>query len=366
LLPGDSIVCTGSHSVTQADLDSGSFKDTAKGTSDESPPDQADDTVTADKNPKLTVTKQDDLNPAKYSFVGQVINYTLTAKNTGNVTLHNVTLTDDPSLAGYNCTPSQPATLLPGDSIVCTGTHTITQGDLDNGSFKDTARGTSDESPPDQQDDTITADQQPKLKLVKSASPLSYVSGTTITYTYMVTNTGNVSFPGPVTVSDDKTTVTCPAGSLGVGQTTTCTASYTATQADVANGSITNTAQAHANGTDSNQAQATVTAQSLTTEQNFIPNDKATLGGLTAGASGTLRFKLYQSSDCSGTPIYSEPVSVSGNGNYATTNSTDLKTLLAGAGTAGTYKWQVSYSGDADNAQNVGACGTEQFTVANS
>ena len=148
LAPGDSIVCTGSHTVTQADLDNGSFKDTAKGTSDESPPDTADDTVTADKNPVLTVTKSDDLNPSKYDHVGQVINYTLTAKNTGNVTLHNVTLTDDPSLAGYTCTPTQPATLAPGESIVCTGSHTVTQADLDNGSFKDTAKGTSDESPP--------------------------------------------------------------------------------------------------------------------------------------------------------------------------------------------------------------------------
>ena len=163
LAPGDSIVCTGSHTVTQADLDNGSFKDTAKGTSDESPPDTADDTVTADKNPKLSVSKSDDLNPSKYDHVGQVINYKLTAKNTGNVTLHNVTLTDDPSLDGYTCTPTPPATLAPGDSIVCTGSHTVTQADLDNGSFKDTAKGTSDESPPDTADDTVTADKNPML-----------------------------------------------------------------------------------------------------------------------------------------------------------------------------------------------------------
>jgi hypothetical protein len=56
---------------------------------------------------------------------------------------------------------------------------------------------------------------------------------------------------------------------------------------------------------------------------------------------------------------------VSANGSYQTTNSTDLKTLLGGSGTAGTYKWQVTYKGDATNPTNTGACGTEQFTVTN-
>ena len=40
--------------------------------------------------------------------------------------------------------------------------------------------------------------------------------------------------------------------------------------------------------------------------------------------------------------------------------------MLLGAGTAGTYKWQVTYSGDVNNPANVGSCGTERFTVNNS
>src|SRR5262245_49353382 len=54
-----------------------------------------------------------------------------------------------------------------------------------------------------------------------------------------------------VTVTDDKATVTCPAGGLAPGVSTTCQASYTITQADLDAGSVKNTAQAHANGTDS-------------------------------------------------------------------------------------------------------------------
>src|SRR5947207_14882990 len=78
---------------------------------------------------------------------GQVVNYTLTATNTGNTTQHNVTVSDSPALAGFSCTPSIPvATFAPGATIVCTGSHTITQADLDTGSFKDTGTVTSTEA----------------------------------------------------------------------------------------------------------------------------------------------------------------------------------------------------------------------------
>ena len=194
--------------------------------------------------------------------------YKLTAKNTGNVTLHNVTLTDDPSLDGYTCTPTPPATFAPGDSVVCTGTHTITQGDLDNGSFKDTAKGTSDEAPPDQADDTITADQQPKLKLEKSASPLSLCRRHDDQLHVPRHEHGERELRRPDHGERRQDDSDVPGRRSRIGLTTTCTATTRRRRPDVANGSITNTAQAHANGTDSNYAQATVTAQSLTTEQN--------------------------------------------------------------------------------------------------
>ena len=109
----------------------------------------------------------------------------------------------------------------------------------------------------------------PALTLVKSATPATYsAAGQTISYSYLVTNSGNVSLAGPVTVTDDKATVTCPAVStvgnssstLDPGESITCTASYTITQADLNSGSVTNVATAHAGGTNSNQDTETVTA----------------------------------------------------------------------------------------------------------
>ena len=109
LAPGKSIVCTGTHTITQEDLNNGSFKDTANASSKEAEAPPAEDTIKAEQKPKLGVTKTDNLNPAKYNKVGQVVKYTLTATNEGNITLHNVTVSDTPALEGFNCTPAIPA-----------------------------------------------------------------------------------------------------------------------------------------------------------------------------------------------------------------------------------------------------------------
>ncbi len=99
----------------------------------------------------------------------------------------------------------------------------------------------------------------------------------------------------------------------------------------------------------------------ISTAQNFIPNDDATITGTTSNAGGTVTFNLYSPSDatCSGTPAYTETVNVSGNGTYSTTNTTFK------VSTEGTWRWQVTYSGDANNDGSTSDCGIEHFTIAN-
>ena len=105
----------------------------------------------------MTLTKTDDL-PGTYDTVGQVVTYTLTATNAGNVTLHNVTVSDTPALTGFSCTPTIPvAALGTTETITCTGTHAITQADLDAGSFTDTGHATSTETDAPDATDTIDA-----------------------------------------------------------------------------------------------------------------------------------------------------------------------------------------------------------------
>ena len=112
----------------------------------------------------------------------------------------------------------------------------------------------------------------PALMLVKTATPTSFAKvGDVINYSYLLTNSGNVTLVGPFTVTDDKATATCPAtASLAPAASVTCNASYTIILADVMAGSVTNTASGAGsfagNPVVSNNAQATVRGFRL-----FIP-----------------------------------------------------------------------------------------------
>jgi hypothetical protein len=52
-------------------------------------------------------------------------------------------------------------------------------------------------------------------------------------------------------------------------------------------------------------------------------------------------------------------VTVKGNGTYSTTSTTFI------ASTNGTWRWLVTYSGDANNKSTTSACGVENFTIDN-
>ena len=55
--------------------------------------------------------------------------------------------------------------------------------------------------------ETVTAVQNPKLSLVEDGDPTTYDAvGDVISYSYVITNTGNVTLSGPFTVTDDKAT----------------------------------------------------------------------------------------------------------------------------------------------------------------
>ena len=144
-----------------------------------------------------------------------------------------------------------PTSLAAGASITCTASYTVGQADLDAGSVTNIAQGHAfiGATPVDSNTDseTVTAVQVKTLSLVKTATPKTYDSaGDVISYSYLIKNTGNVTLAGPVTVSDDKTSVTCPAGGLAPNAEITCTASYTITAGDMTAGSVTNTATGHA------------------------------------------------------------------------------------------------------------------------
>ncbi|MFA6576436.1 MAG: choice-of-anchor A family protein, partial [Nocardioides sp.] len=93
--------------------------------------------------------------------------------------------------------------------------------------------------------------ENPSISLDKTASAITDLDGNgpdagdTITYTFEVTNTGDVALD-PVTVTDPMFPgLTCPAGALAAGASVSCAPqTHTLTGADVTTGSVDNTAVA--------------------------------------------------------------------------------------------------------------------------
>jgi hypothetical protein len=91
----------------------------------------------------------------------------------------------------------------------------------------------------------------------------------------------------------------------------------------------------------------------ISTHQLVYPNDSATITG---GGSGTVRFRLYSGTICSGTALVDETKTVA-SGAAATTNTT------VAVDANGTYSWLVEYSGDATHSGATSSCSTEHFVI---
>ena len=266
LAAGETMTCTGSYAVTQVDIDAGFVYNLATADSNESEPDDSDNNEPLPQNPAISLVKSGTFGAGAdgYANVGELITYEFLVKNEGNVTLTSITVTD-PKVSPITC-PAD--TLAVGASMTCTGTYAVTQADIDAVFVYNLATADSNQSEPDTDVETVPLPQNPAISLTKIAAPTTYDAvGDLIAYTYVITNTGNVTLPGPFSVSDDKASVTCsaaPVGGLIPGASLTCSATYSITQADLDAGLVTNTAKASTtydtNTIYSNEAQATVTA----------------------------------------------------------------------------------------------------------
>jgi len=217
-------------------------------------------TVTpANDAPSIALIKTSTVNGT--GAVGNTITYAFEVRNTGNVELTNVTVTDP--LTGLVLNGSPIATLAAGatDSTTITGTYTITQSDIDNGNVTNqaTVTGTppsgsdvtddSDDDSPTEDDPTVTPlTQNPSIALIKTGD-YNATSGEII-YTFVVTNTGNVPLTN-VDVDDARILIVdLPVSDLAVGESDTVIATYAITATDIADRNITN--QATATGYDTN------------------------------------------------------------------------------------------------------------------
>lgn len=276
LLPGASVSVTAKHTLTQTEVDNGSFSNQASVSgknpqnvtvsdllSDDPSTTAVDDATVTQivASPSLLFTKTA-LNSV--SKVGDVINYTLIVRNTGNVTLTNLVVTDAGADVG-SISPSTIASLLPGAMVTITAKHTLTQAEVNAGRFSNQANvaakdpkgnvinKVSDDPNTVIADDAtvVTIGSAAAMVLTKTANNTGVKAGDVLNYTLIVKNTGNVTLTNVVVVdagADAGSILPATIPSILPGATAIVTAKHTLIQTEINSGSFSN--QASASGKD--------------------------------------------------------------------------------------------------------------------
>jgi uncharacterized repeat protein (TIGR01451 family) len=285
LAPGAALACNTQYVVAQADVDAGDLLNRAVAVgrlADGRTVASALATATAQSGglPGLTVTASARVEGSGPLTPGRVVTYTLEAINSGSVTLQDVTLIDE-DFTGLGALgtltyawPGQAGLLTPGQSVTATATYAMTQGDIDAGDLGNGARvrGVDPTGTEVEATDAVVvlADRAPNLELTKTAETVALssppVPGETVTYSYTLGNTGNVTLYD-LTASDplpglSPLTWDWPGteGMLAPGQAATMTATYHLTQGDLDAGQVASTATAQAVPPDGSPILLPVTA----------------------------------------------------------------------------------------------------------
>ncbi|QNE34310.1 DUF11 domain-containing protein [Leifsonia shinshuensis] len=286
LAPGERVTATAAYAVTQADIDAGAVANDAfadgvtvpgvpdpadpadPGRAEQYVPSNHDDTLTPlAQDAELTIVKTADASRiAEQAAAGDTLVYGFTVANVGNVTLTDVAIVDHLDGLGelqYRW-PGAKGVLAPGEEATATADYLLTQADLDAGHVANLAFAEGTRPAPDA-DAYVTAPSETDtplppaaaLALVKTADDSGVSSpgavGDVVRYSFLVTNTGNVTLTD-VEVVDELAGLSAPVyawpgekGVLAPGERVQATASYELTAADLRNGRVLNTA--HAVGT---------------------------------------------------------------------------------------------------------------------
>ncbi len=273
---------TGTYTLTQDDINLGYVDNTAQATSNLSPPAQDDEKVVLPQLAAIKIVKSIDKIPGQGEDcvrvnLGEIITYSFTVTNEGNVSLGALTVADQ--LSGLSeiylisGDLNGNGLLDPSEIWVYTATYQVTQNDLDLGEIYNEAEVSAFfgfDSVQDGTNLTVLICQFPSIDIQKTASQPSFnQAGEVITYTFTVTNTGNVTLSN-VSVSDPLPGLSAisPAsvGSLASGASATFTATYTITQSDLDAGSVDNTATA--TGTFGQSEYSDTDSETITAQQS--------------------------------------------------------------------------------------------------
>ncbi|MBG44296.1 MAG: hypothetical protein CL530_10045, partial [Aequorivita sp.] len=293
---GEEWIYTASYTVTQQNITNGQVQNTATvnglvQTSGNPYPVSTSSSVTVNlcQDAEMSIVKSSTSATGDcINFEpGNTIDYKFVVTNEGDVDITNVVISDPLFLAPNPVVPIVLVSGDNGDGILNVGevwtfnaTYTITQNDIDAGSVVNTAEvdgnsvlGAVDTATSNTV--TVLICQAADIAIVKSSDQdpgtngcVDLAEGDVITYTFTVTNEGNVSIDN-VVVTDPLvglSAITGPTGDtgsdgiLGLDETWEYTATYAVTQDDVDAGQVTN--QAAVNGLAMNPSNTPVSDDS--------------------------------------------------------------------------------------------------------
>ncbi|MDO5712943.1 MAG: S-layer homology domain-containing protein [Tissierellia bacterium] len=299
---GESTEVSADYIVKQKDVDNGVLTNYAKASANTlNKPEDVDDIIRtnfvslfADRQPALTLEKTSDKAEDYKLVAGDTIIYTFKAKNTGNVTLTDISVTD--KLKGISDVTWDKTEIAPGKTAIGRATYIIKQSDVDKGEIVNTAtakaKGPVGTVPPVSEPASLTipAKKAPGITLKKTVDrnpnqPLRV--GETIIYQFEYENTGNVTLNN-ITIKDamkglseiemDRSTLL--PGEIGHGKAT-----YTVTAKDIAIGFIKNNAKVSAT---TFQTDPTVTGEEvIATASITIGRKGGGMGGSSGGSHGS-------------------------------------------------------------------------------
>ncbi|WP_188443089.1 DUF7507 domain-containing protein, partial [Planktosalinus lacus] len=274
---------TATYAVTQEDIDTGEVENQATAVAEAPNGDEVNDlsgsSIETDdatinelcQDASIAIVKESEIDSGDCTQVGDVITYTFTVTNQGNVTLSDVVVTDP--LVGLSA-----ITFVGGDTNTdgnldidevwtYTATYAVTQEDIDAGEVENQATAVAEAPNGDEVNDlsgsSIETDDATITELCQDAA-IAIVKeseidsgdctqvGDVITYTFTVTNQGNVTL-SDVVVTDPLAGLsaitfvggdTNTDGNLDIDEVWTYTATYAVTQEDIDTGEVENQATA--------------------------------------------------------------------------------------------------------------------------
>ncbi|MBV7363433.1 DUF11 domain-containing protein [Actinomycetaceae bacterium TAE3-ERU4] len=280
LAPGQAIKCTSTHVVTAEEATNPTLANpsTVTGTpvAGGAPVDSTSPVAVNLGQPAISLVKN--VKDRKDAYrAGEVVTYEFTIANVGNTELNNVKLVDSMEglklscPAGFEGLLSEEGMTLPaagteGANVVCTGTYKLIQATVDAGadipntaSISGALRGVHVEG---SSSASVAVSKNKSIDLVQSVSPSApgegpdsvsgnYVEGDTVNYTYVITNTGDVTLKNLrldkghtdgtlvcVTNDDEAANVNLDIATLAPGKSIKCTSSHVVTKEEVVAGSV--------------------------------------------------------------------------------------------------------------------------------